>query len=152
VSARDGRFPAILSGSPLLGIEELRICRAWCGWQNETFLQQFTLDQLVALWRHACRHPELGEFADTWERPDIDRALARVAPTLPPPAEIVSVRKLTAALEVMRENARLIAMSIADYRSHFTEHPNRDELLVVTEALRHIVEDEFRGPENRGTS
>jgi hypothetical protein len=59
----------------ITGAEKLRHTVNWIDYQRETFLDEFTAEQLLKLHGYALAHPELPEFADSWERRDIAKAL-----------------------------------------------------------------------------
>lgn len=59
----------------ITGAEKLRRTVNWIDYQKEYFLDEFTAEQLLKLHSYALAHPELPEFADSWERRDIVKAL-----------------------------------------------------------------------------
>lgn len=61
---------------PLSGADELRAIVRWLDYHRESFLDRFTAEQLIALWRHGQARPRvLDEMADTWSEADIREAI-----------------------------------------------------------------------------
>lgn len=57
--------------SDYFGIDKIRLAAKWFDWQGETFNQYFSAEELIKIWEYSVDHPELNDFADTWDLKDL---------------------------------------------------------------------------------